>query len=865
MFTLQRLFRYEPAPSSARRLLGTVCTALFMASLSAAEAPSVRTRTVLNDGWFIKQIDRSKTDVAQLTRAARRPDSNWYPAAMPAQVQDVLLERGVIPDPRIGKNAAECSWVFEEDWVYATSFETPDGMGPVYLRFEGLDLRAAIYVNGHEVGLANNMYRRYSFDVRGVLSTDGRKNTLLVIFTGPVRELERVRREYKMVDGIAASKYLRKANGDFSDYLGAKPNFLKVGIFDEVALDVPGKAWLEHAGVRTQFGPEYSSAAVSVIWEPHGEPGRIRYRLYDPDGKLAAEGNGSSQEGSLEFEVRQPKLWWPHTHGEASMYLLELDVAVEGEIQDSQKIPFGFRRVEQLLFDESTGQARFGFKINGQLIFLKGAGWAPLEGMTQVWERERAIKQIDMGIQANMNLFRMWAGGNLPPQWFYDECDRRGVLVWQDIYHGYGMPPTHEAGFVENVEEEVEDMVKRLRNHPSIFLWTGGNETQMGWEFENGDRPMPGRELFEETIPGLIRSLDPTRPYHPSSPWGGPFANYPLAGDWHDYTTLKFVPLASVPLFGSEICRVSPPPVSSMRRYLSEEEIWPKGFEFRIDEPGEIAWPPMWQYRSAGSAWSKIGRIERFCDPGNAEELVRVLGTAHGEYLRERIERQRRGVPVGEPDGNRRSWGAMIWRLNDSWPMIYMSLIDYYLAPKIPYYFVKRAFDPVLVTFEQTPDRVFVWVVNDSTESVSGTLSLKKMDFSGTVLAETSTEVTLEPGESRRCLDETPLRSVVLRSQYLAAEFQGRTVPHLFEGERYLELPEPKLTVRTSRDGIEVSTDVFARQVTIEAPGVAGALFEDNYFDLLPGEKRSIRILDAAGASSVRIRAVNSNIVETGL
>ena len=180
------------------------------------------------------------------------------------------------------------------------------------------------------------------------------------------------------------------------------------------------------------------------------------------------------------------------------MYLLELDVAVEGEIQDSQKIPFGFRRVEQFLFDESTGQARFGFKINGQLIFLKGAGWAPLEGMTQVWERERALKQIDMGIQANMNLFRMWAGGNLPPQWFYDECDRRGVLVWQDFYHGYGMPPAHEADFVENVEEEVVDMVKRLRNHPSIFLWAGGNENQMGWEFQNSDQPPPGRALFEQ-------------------------------------------------------------------------------------------------------------------------------------------------------------------------------------------------------------------------------------------------------------------------------------------------------------------------------------------------------------------------------
>ena len=118
---------------------------------------------------------------------------------------------------------------------------------------------------------------------------------------------------------------------------------------------------------------------------------------------------------------------------------------------------------------------------------------------------------------------------------------------------------------------------------------------------------------------------------------------------------------------------------------------------------------------------------------------------------------------------------------------------------------------------------------------------------------------------SRRCLDETPLRSVVLRRQYLAAEFQGRTVPYLFEGERYLELPSPTLTVRKVRDGIAVSTDVFARQITIQTPGTVVALFEDNHFDLLPGEKKTIRILDAAGAGSARVQAVNSNIVEMKL
>ena len=521
----------------------------------------------------------------------------------------------------------------------------------------------------------------------------------------------------------------------------------------------------------------------------------------------------------------------------------------------------GFRKIEQYLLNESTGEARFGFKVNGKLIFLKGVGWAPLEGMTQVWDRERAVRQIDMAIAANMNLFRMWAGGNPPPRWFYEECDRKGVMVWQDFYIGHHAPPAHEPDFVANVVGEVEDMVKRLRNHASIFIWVGGNENHMGWEFSHNYEPMPGRELFEKTMREVVAEHDPTRPYHPSSPWGGPFSNYALQGDWHDYTTIKYVPLASVPLFGSELCRVSPPPVSSMKRYLTDEEIWPEGFEFKIRKPGEISWPPMWQYRTAGNAWDKVGRIERYCEPESAEDLVRVLGTAHGEYMQDRIERQRRGVPDGEPDGDRRSWGAMLWRLNDSWPVIYMSVIDYYLEPKIPYYFVKRAFEPVLVSFEQTADRIHVWVVNDSPKPVSGTLTLRKMDFRGETLNEMSVPVTLNPGESRRCLDETPMRSVVLRRQFLTAEFNGHKAIHLVEAERYLHLPDAKLKVRKVAGGIEITSDVFARQVAIEAAGVAGAVFSDNHFDMLPGETRVVKVLEAAGAESLRVQAVNAGAV----
>ena len=212
----------------------------------------------------------------------------------------------------------------------------------------------------------------------------------------------------------------------------------------------------------------------------------------------------------------------------------------------------------------------------------------------------------------------------------------------------------------------------------------------MGWDFAHGTKPTAGIGVFDRIMPEACARLDPTRLFHPSSPYGGRVPNWPLEGDWHDYTTLTYSPHASVPTYASEVGRVSTPSLASMRKFLSEDDLWPKDFSPAIRKPGQAAWPEMWQYRSVGGSWDKIGAIEQYCDPATAEELIRVLGTAHGEYLRDRVERERRGAPDGAPDGNRRCWGNMVWRLNDSWPIIYWSVIDYYLEPKIPYYFLRR-------------------------------------------------------------------------------------------------------------------------------------------------------------------------------
>jgi hypothetical protein len=467
-----------------------------------------------------------------------------------------------------------------------------------------------------------------------------------------------------------------------------------------------------------------------------------------------------------------------------------------------------------------------------------------------------------------MNAFRLWGEGNLPPEEFYLECDRRGILVWQDFMTGSLIDyPMNDPDFRENITAEIIDHIKLLRNHACLLLWCGGNEHYLNnvWTSADTDTPM-GRELFEVLMPELARAHDPTRLFHRSSPWGrSQVPNDPLSGDWHDYTGVKFMPKASVPLFASEFCRVSSPPLSEMQTILTPEELWPDGFVFRIDSPGDKAWPPMWEFRAIGSAWEKKGPIERFLEPQTAEDLVRVLGIAHGEENLRHIGRYRRGTPSGHPDGNRRCWGCTVWRFNDAWPIVYMANVGYSLEPKIPYYYLKRVYEPVLISFEKTDDEIHVWLVNDSPKPVQGELRLRRLSFDGKDLGSLSQDITLDPSQSERCLCATPLGQLHLTREFLAAQFNSQTCSFLLAGERYLKLPQARLGVERTGTGLQIATDKYARQVCLEIPGTRGAWFSDNWFDLIPGEARTIDILDRAQGREIRIGALNAEIVTLDL
>jgi beta-mannosidase len=824
----------------------------------------MRSETILSENWRLKSLEPGQAGQELAGRLAA-PDEQWLAARMPAQVHDVLLAHGQIPDPHIGRNAAQCAWVADRDWAYLCRFPSPHGAGgPIRLKFEGLDTLAEAFLNGLALGRFENMFRHYVVDVSQALRPPGQENTLLVIFRSVTGYLDRLQQLPEHAGLIGKTQYIRKA-GDFGSYLGARPSFIKVGIYADVVLEALDAAWLEDVWVRPVLADDRRSATVHVRAQAGGAGAELCWRLLDPQGREIAHGRtGIRGEAALQIEVANPQLWWPWTHGRPDLYRLEVQLEHAGRTADQRTVALGVRQVTPVLTDPRTGEARFRFDINGQPIFLLGGDWIQVEGMTHCWDPRRACRLLDMAQQARMNVLRVWGGGYMPPGGFYDECDRRGILIWQDFMFGYNMPPAGLPEFDANCRAEITDIVRRLRNHPCILLWCGGNENHMGWNHAHGGMPTIGRELFEGLMPEVVSRLDGGRFYHPSSPFGGPIPNWPLEGDWHDYSTLSFTPGASVPTFASEIGRVSAPGITSMRKFLTAQELWPAGHDASIRQPGQSCWPEMWQYRSVDGSWDKIGPIEEFCEPSSAEDLIRVLGTAHGQYLQRRVERQRRGVPDGQPEAPRRCWGNIVWRLNDCWPILYWSVIDYYLQPKIAYYFLRRAYQPVLVSFERTADAIFVWVTNDSTQPVSGELVLERRRFGGSLKGSLGTPVRLEAGQSRRCLDAAPLGPISLRHEYLLARLGELQATLLLIGERYLRLPAAQLSASAEQGVLHVSTSAFARQVQIVPQADVEGFFEDNFFDLPAKEARTIRILDCP-APRLTVRAVNAPPVEVSL
>jgi hypothetical protein len=767
-------------------------------------------------------------------------------SSMPMGVHEILYDKKIIGEDFVIGEGESLKWVAEQDWTYRCTFKAAPSQSPAFLYFGELDTIVTVVLNGVEIGKGEDMYIPLRLDVSGKLKEE---NLLELRFKSPYTYMKENPLPPEWQGKINHWKVLRKPIVDFTNYLGAKPYLTLMGVFGDMYLEYVDYSELVTVDVEPLLSNGYHVGAAALqVSVTKAENVYAQVTVFDPRGKLAGSAElhfpaGKNQaEGSI--RVNEPQLWWPRGYGQQPLYRVEVKLlrTENNELLDSSLKSIGFRELKT--------DINFKLRVNGKKVRMWGSNLAPLDGKTHRWNPERAQTLLDLFEMANMNTIRIWGETEPYEDELYEECDRRGILVWQEFYGSYGMLPDWPE-YQALAEKETEYQIVRLKHHPSIFMWCGGNEVVMGGEYDHPGEKLIGLELYTEKFPAICARLDPSRFYFLTSPYGGKFSNDPREGDCHGYEMWWYVPGMEYPVAFSEHMRVSGPALKSMKRWIPEDKLWDPDFVDAVypKKTAEDLMPPSWFHRVGNNLNTKAGPVHEFRDADTPYELAWKYAAAHAKAFKTGIKRSRMGRP---------SWSKIprisnlhtIWKLADTWPLIYSAIIDYYLEPYIPYYEAKRSYEPVMCCFD-IRDSITLWLVNDGVQDVSGTLEYGLFTpRTNTFLELRKIDAKMAAGQSGEIvtLDEFgQFRSEnILYARFVdATRGVDYTNVDYVDIDRRLIFPEAKLSMSVQGDTLSVSTDSFARCVELEGSDKGdefGFYFEDNYFDLLPGLTKKIRI-----------------------
>lgn len=808
----------------------------------------------LDHGWKLRQIaalDRLPAYV--LKDCEKMAGNDWLSiSTMPAMVHDILIDHKIIEEPWLPNNAEACKWVAESDWLYAVNFkaeQTPS----TFLSFLGLDTNVDIYLNGRLIGSNSNMHLPVRIDVTNQLKPT---NSLVIHFHSVFK---RMGEKVQIVNEFRGNE-VRRSTHNYDNYLGANPYLSRVGVYDGIFLESTGGNELTEVVIGASLNSGLTEGSVQVelagkIWMKNCS---VQITVYDPKKQIVAQESRSVVAEEGEFNLRSnlsvpnPALWWPRGQGNQPLYQVGVALMAGNQQLQVVKKKVGFREITQ--------NGHLHFVINHKPVMLYGANFVTPHWHTAVWDQQRVEELFRMSENANFNTLRTWADVEAPRDAFYQMADSLGFLIWNDfpqLYQSWQMPnvvPSEKSH--QRILKETAYWVKKLKHHPSIFIWCGGNEEPL-WNDPkfNGfdDRGPWAFEAISAEVGEICRELDSSRCYIPTSPYNTTEYNDP-ASETHGYTHLWFIPGYDYINFASEDTRIAAPTVSSLRKMIAPEDLWPENYNPAITHENRIPFPRTWlKYAGENSSFRKTGPIEQFYDPTDLESVVQRMGMAESVYYQQTIERQRRGRPADDVTGTRRCGGYLVWKLNDSWPQIYSAKIDYFMEPYHAYYAIRRALEPVKLTFE-IGNYIWLWAINDTPTPLEGTVTIQLFHLDrNQVHQEITHKVNLLPGESKVIvrLDQDGI-DIFRREHILSAiltkpdgEILTRTTS-LIDIERRISFPDAKLNLQVKDGLLLITTDKFAHTVVLEGDANGdklGWFFDDNYFDVMPGETKIVRIL----------------------
>jgi beta-mannosidase len=779
----------------------------------------------------------------------------WLPASVPGGVHTDLLALGRIPNPFIADNEKWVQWVAEADWIYRKNFYCPPELlseSKIFLVCEGLDTLSTVVLNGHELGHTDNMFRRYEWEVKSLLNAKG-ANELTITFYSPVKyvtEKQALRPLPGVSQAIPGGPHLRKAPCQFGWDWG--PQLPPIGIWKDIRLEGYSEASLALVHLRQEHSAEKVTIETRITVEGWKEiPVSAAVRITSPDGEILEKESTISMQDEvvLKVPIPNPELWWPNGYGGQPLYQVEISILSKDpskeDVLDQRRYQVGLRTIELRQKEDQWGRS-FVFVVNDVPISCKGSNWIPPDSFPTRITDEHLESLIRSAAETHQNMLRVWGGGFYESEPFYDLCDRYGILVWQEFIFSCSIYPLDDPDFIENVHLEVVENLHRLRHRASLALWCGNNEMEMGWMDENWDRPelqdlKAAYDLFfHHTLPTWCRTEDPDHSYWPSSPSSDtPFVdpNGQRQGDthywdvWHrrkPFTAYR----EQYPRFMSEFGFQSLPPLRTIRTYADESE-W--NMTSYIMEQH--------QKNASGNSMMVGQMLDTFRLPRDFASMAYLSMALQAEGIRYGVEHWRR-----YPE---QVAGILYWQLNDCWPVASWSSMDYFGRWKALHYAARHFYRPVLLSIEDHPPEMSVFVTNDLPEPWMGKVNWWLETLRGEVLTKGQSPIKVDPQSASQIskldfsdqITDDILRNLVFIAElWQGNQFISRQTAY-FVPIKHLSLTDPAITVNMQRkDGeliVEMVSHYLALLVEVSLNG-ADVVFSDNYFNLPP--ERPIQI-----------------------
>lgn len=774
-------------------------------------------------------------------------------ANLPGDNYSALLRAGKIPDPYFGMNEDKVQWVADEDWEYSRDFNVKADLlakKSVFMNIENIDTFADIYINSKKVFSTENMFRRYRIEVKKFLKAG--KNTIRILIQSPV---EKAADESVKAPWLAQMRICGHHKAPFMNHIRKAQchagwdwgiSLITSGIYNDIYLQGSDCGRIEH--VYTEQEHSSKSCKVTVIAEYEA----IQEATLDMEIKLAGKVLKEKIEVAKGLNiirksivVDNPDLWWPAGYGKQHLY--ELSVEIDNEIITKR---LGLRKIELITEKDKIGESMF-FRMNGVPVFCKGANWIPADAMTERITTGVYRRLVQDAATANMNMLRVWGGGQYEKEEFYDACDEFGILLWHDLMFACMLYPTHRE-FMDNVKEEVTYQVKRIRSHASLAVWCGDNEITgaVSWYSDGIAEKREQNLLNYDRMNQLLwrtveESAGNTARFWPASPCNGYIDSGECwkdetRGDFHHWSVFdKGIPLFDAyrsvkPRFVSEFGFQSIPEMKTIKKFASEGQY-------------NLTSPEFEKHQKCGYATAKVLETiaSYFRVPAKFEDSIYITQLLQALVLKNAVEYWRSLMP--------RCMGVLYWQINDNWPVLSWASIDYFGNWKQAHYHAKRFFAPLMIcAYQLNKDEVEIWAVNDASEKLDISASLKLVDFEGLESKKQSYKFSFDGAGARKLATLAVDKFVSERNQFfLYMEISGKgkkgvsyshANEHFFTEYKRCELADAKVdySIKNVKDKyfVILKTDkpVFFLNLETENSGI----FSDNSFTLLPGTEKLV-------------------------